>query len=113
MPDHSRLAREEIFGPVLSVLAPFSTEQEAIRRANDSEFGLAAGVWTGDPDRAERVAGALQAGYIWINCYNAQHPSLPFAGFKQSGFGGCDLGEEAIWQEFTRPKSVVLKRPAC
>ena len=84
--DDMRIVREEIFGPVMSVLT-FKTEEEAIRRANDTEFGLGAGLITSDLSRAHRVADALQAGNIWINTYNLIPPDWPFGGVKQSGFG--------------------------
>ncbi|MDZ5698399.1 betaine-aldehyde dehydrogenase [Chelativorans sp. M5D2P16] len=84
--DDMRIAREEIFGPVMSVLS-FGTEEEAVARANDTEFGLAAGVFTRDMARAHRVIGALQAGTCWINTYNLTPIELPFGGFKNSGVG--------------------------
>ena len=84
--DDMRIAREEIFGPVMSVLK-FAGEEEAIERANDTEFGLAAGVFTRDLARAHRVIAALQAGTCWINAYNLTPVEMPFGGFKQSGIG--------------------------
>ena len=84
--DDMRIVREEIFGPVMSVLT-FKTEEEAIRRANDTEFGLGAGLITSDLSRAHRVANALHAGNIWVNSYNLIPPDWPFGGVKQSGFG--------------------------
>lgn len=80
----SFLDQEEIFGPVLS-LSAFDTEDEAIDRANNSRFGLAAGVWTEDPDRATRVARRLKCGVVWVNTYNNFHCSVPFGGVKLSG----------------------------
>lgn len=88
------IAREEIFGPVLAVL-PFDDEEEAIRLANQSPYGLAAGIWTGSVKRAHRVARALRAGTVWINTYNAYDAGASFGGFKASGFGR-DLGREAL-----------------
>ncbi|MDN5929379.1 MAG: betaine-aldehyde dehydrogenase [Hyphomicrobiales bacterium] len=84
--DGTTIAREEIFGPVMSVL-PFEKEEEAVRRANDTEFGLAAGIFTRDLPRAHRVIGELQAGTCWINNYNLTPVELPFGGYKQSGIG--------------------------
>jgi betaine-aldehyde dehydrogenase len=84
--DTMRIAREEIFGPVMSVLS-FDHEDEVIARANDTEFGLAAGVFTRDLPRAHRVIGDLQAGTCWINAYNLTPVEMPFGGFKQSGIG--------------------------
>ena len=81
-----RIAREEIFGPVLSVI-PFETEEEAIRLANDSEYGLAAGVWSRDINRALRVVRELRAGITWINTYHPTFNELPWGGYKQSGTG--------------------------
>lgn len=81
-----RIAREEIFGPVMSVLS-FDNEDEVIARANDTEFGLAAGVFTRDIKRGHRVIGELQAGTCWINAYNLTPVEIPFGGVKQSGIG--------------------------
>ncbi|WP_285162155.1 aldehyde dehydrogenase family protein, partial [Mycobacterium tuberculosis] len=88
------IATEEIFGPVLSVLT-FDDEAEAVRRANASAYGLAAGVWTDDLKRAHRVARELQAGTVWVNLYNVLDPAAPFGGYKASGYGR-DLGEESL-----------------
>jgi len=84
--DRMRIAREEIFGPVMSVLK-FDSEDEVIDRANDTEFGLAAGVFTRDLPRAHRVIAELQAGTCWINAYNLTPVEMPFGGVKQSGIG--------------------------
>jgi 4-guanidinobutyraldehyde dehydrogenase/NAD-dependent aldehyde dehydrogenase len=81
-----RIAQEEVFGPVLSVLT-FADEHEAIAIANDTEYGLAAGLWTRDLGRAHRVSRALRAGSVWVNQYDAGDMTAPFGGFKQSGNG--------------------------
>ena len=78
--------REEIFGPVMSVLV-FDTEEEAVARANDTQYGLGAGLFTRDVSRAHRVADRLEAGNVWVNSYNLIPPDMPFGGVKQSGFG--------------------------
>lgn len=98
-----RIAREEVFGPVLSIL-PFEDEADAIRIANDTIYGLAAGVWTRSMPRAIRMADALQAGTVWINTYRAVSFMAPFGGYKQSGLGR-ENGQDAI-HEFLQTKSV-------
>ena len=84
--DDMRFVRDEVFGPLLSVLR-FENEDEAIRRANRTHFGLAGAVFTRDFSRAHRVANRLQAGSVWINDYNVTPPEVPFGGYKQSGLG--------------------------
>jgi acyl-CoA reductase-like NAD-dependent aldehyde dehydrogenase len=88
------IACEEIFGPVLSVLT-FDGEEEAIEIANGTDYGLAAGIWTGDVARAHRVASAVSAGTVWINTYNFYDAAAPFGGFKASGFGR-ELGGDGL-----------------
>ena len=88
------ISREEIFGPVLAVLA-FDDVEEAVHLANQSMYGLAAGIWTRDISKAHRVAHAIRAGTVWINTYNIYDPAAPFGGYKQSGFGR-DLGRTAL-----------------
>ncbi|MBA2357244.1 MAG: aldehyde dehydrogenase [Actinobacteria bacterium] len=99
----ARVAREEVFGPVAAILR-FRDEEDAVAIANDSEFGLAAGVWTRDFKRAHRVARRLQAGTVWINTYRALTFNSPFGGYKQSGFGRVN-GIEAV-NEYLQTKSV-------
>ena len=82
----NRIAQEEIFGPVLSVLT-FRTPEEAIERANNTPYGLSAGVWTDKGSRILKLAQKLRAGVIWANTYNKFDPTSPFGGFKESGFG--------------------------
>src|SRR5713226_2346762 len=89
-----RIAREEIFGPVLAAI-PFEDEDDLIAKANDSIYGLVAGVWTSDVKRAHRVAHALQAGTVYVNCYHVADPATPWGGFKQSGWGR-ELGPYAL-----------------
>jgi acyl-CoA reductase-like NAD-dependent aldehyde dehydrogenase len=99
------IAREEIFGPVLSVIR-FDSFDDLIRLANQTMYGLAAGVWTRDVKKAHRAARLLQAGTVWVNTYNLYDPSTPFGGFKRSGFGR-ELGAAAI-DEYTQRKSVWI-----
>ncbi len=98
-----KIAREEIFGPVLAAIE-FSDIDEAIARANDTQYGLAAGVWTRDIKRAHYVARRLQAGTVWINTYNVYDTAAPFGGYKQSGFGR-EMSAHAL-EHYTQVKSV-------
>jgi acyl-CoA reductase-like NAD-dependent aldehyde dehydrogenase len=84
--NRARICREEVFGPVVVVL-PFAGEADLLEQANDSEFGLAAGIWTADYRKAWRIGRALRAGTVWINAYKELSISTPFGGFKQSGIG--------------------------
>ncbi|HWN31129.1 MAG TPA: aldehyde dehydrogenase [Pseudonocardia sp.] len=104
----STVVREEVFGPVLAALT-FTEEDEAIKLANDTPYGLAGAVWTKDVHRAHRVAAKIKAGSVWINAYRVVAPSVPFGGFKASGLGRENglhaideyLEEKAIWVELT------------
>ncbi len=98
------VAREEIFGPVVSVLS-FSSEAEAIHIANDTEYGLAASVFTHDLDCAHRMARAVRAGTVSVNCYSEGSIATPFGGYKSSGFGGRDKGVEAF-NQYTELKTI-------
>ena len=100
-----RIAQEEIFGPVLSVIR-FRDEADAIRIANDSRYGLVAGVWTNRIDRAHRVAGQLEAGQVFINSYFSGGVETPFGGSKNSGFGR-EKGIEAI-HHYTQVKTITV-----
>jgi len=103
--DAMSIVREEIFGPVMAVLS-FEDEDEVIARANDTEFGLAAGVFTRDLARGHRVITQIQAGTCWINHYNITPIELPFGGYKQSGLGR-ENGKAAI-EHYTQLKSVYV-----
>jgi aldehyde dehydrogenase (NAD+) len=100
-----KVAREEIFGPVLVVI-PYETEKQAIELANDNDYGLSAGIWSTDYERALEIAKELQAGTIWINNWHMVTPGLPFGGYKQSGVGR-ELGQDAL-DEYTQAKHVHL-----
>lgn len=101
-----RIAQEEIFGPVVSII-PFESVDEVIEQANDSIYGLGAGIWTRDVGRAHGVAKVIKSGMIWINSYGAVDPAAPFGGYKMSGYGR-EMGEYAM-ELYTEVKSVWVK----
>jgi len=101
-----KVVREEIFGPVV-VAAPFSDLDEIAAEANDSEYGLGAGIWTRDISKAHALAKKLRAGTVWINCYNVFDAALPFGGYKQSGWGR-EMGHEVL-NNYTEVKAVTTQ----
>lgn len=101
------IAQEEIFGPVLSVIK-FSSEEEAVKIANDSKYGLAACVWTKDEQKADAIARKLQCGTVWVNTYGGFYNEAPFGGYKQSGFGR-ELGVEGLL-EYTQCKHICTDK---
>ncbi|SFB14931.1 aldehyde dehydrogenase (NAD+) [Lentibacillus halodurans] len=105
--DDMTIAREEIFGPVIAVL-PFDSEEEVIKRANDSEYGLAASVWTENIRKGHRVSGKLQAGTVWVNDFGLELETMPFGGYKKSGIGR-EMGGEYGLANYTEVKSVLVK----
>src|SRR5579862_6518382 len=98
-----KVVREEIFGPVVTAI-PFRDPEELVASANNSEYGLAAGIWTRDIQKAHRTAALLRAGTVWINCYNIFDAALPFGGYKQSGWGR-EMGHEVL-EQYTEVKAV-------
>jgi phenylacetaldehyde dehydrogenase len=104
--ENMKVVQEEIFGPVVTAM-PFSDPEEILPRANNSDYGLAAAVWTKDISKAHRVAESLRAGTVWINCYNIFDAALPFGGYKQSGWGR-EMGHEAL-NLYTQTKAVCAR----
>ena len=102
----SRVWKQEIFGPVI-VLASFKTEEEAVLLANDSEFGLGAGIWTNDLSQAYRVADRIDSGIVWVNTHHRNDPSSPWGGAKSSSGVGSENGVDA-YNEYTTTKSTII-----
>lgn len=100
------VVKEEIFGPVVAAM-PFKSTDELVSRANDSMYGLAAGIWTSDIAQAHRLAKSVRAGTVWLNCYNVFDAALPFGGYKQSGWGR-EMGHEAL-NNYLETKSVCVQ----
>ena len=101
-----KIMQEEIFGPVCSI-AKFNTEEDVLRMANGTTYGLASAVHTKDLNTAIRVSNGLKAGTVWVNCYNLLHHQLPFGGYKESGIGR-ELGESAL-ANYTQTKTVNMR----
>ncbi|MDO9714104.1 aldehyde dehydrogenase family protein [Paracraurococcus lichenis] len=104
--DDMRIAQEEIFGPVISAI-PFDDIEEVITRANATTYGLGSGVWTRDVSKAHRLARGIRAGSVWINCYQAMDPAVPFGGYKMSGYGR-EGGKQHV-EEYLNVKSVWIR----
>jgi phenylacetaldehyde dehydrogenase len=104
--DYMKVVQEEIFGPVVAAI-PFDNPEELLSRANDSVYGLAAGIWTHDVSKAHRTATLLRAGTVWINCYNIFDAALPFGGYKQSGWGR-EMGKDVL-ALYTQTKAVCVR----
>ena len=100
-----RIAQEEIFGPVLCIM-PYATEEEAVAIANDTQYGLASGVWTRDLALAHRMIERIRAGVVWVNTYRMGGHSMPFGGVKASGIGR-EMGIDAL-EQYTEVKSVWI-----
>ncbi len=103
--DSMRIAREEIFGPVISAI-PFDDIEEVVERANDTIFGLGGGVWTQNVGKAHKIAKAIRAGTVWVNAYNIMDPAVPFGGYKMSGYGR-EGGAHHV-DEYLQTKALIL-----
>jgi aldehyde dehydrogenase (NAD+) len=106
-PEDARIVAEEQFGPVMPLMK-FSTTEEVIERANNSDYGLAGAVWTANPDEGVRIAEQLETGTVWVNEFLHLSPFAPFGGHKQSGFG-AEYGKEGL-KEFTYSQVITVKK---
>ena len=104
--DDMKVFQEEIFGPVVTASKFSDFDEELVKRANDTVFGLASGIWTQDISKAHRLAKQLRAGTVWVNCYNIFDAALPFGGYKQSGWGR-EMGEQVL-NNYTETKTVTV-----
>jgi aldehyde dehydrogenase (NAD+) len=104
--DDMKIAEDEIFGPVMSIIK-FKDIEEVVERANNTAYGLAAGVWTRDVAKVHAIANNVRAGTVWVNCYDVFDAAAPFGGFKQSGIGR-EMGEYGL-QQYTEVKTVTVK----
>jgi aldehyde dehydrogenase (NAD+) len=104
--DDMKIAQDEIFGPVMSIIR-FNDIDEVVERANNTTYGLAAGVWTRDINKVLAIANSVRAGTVWVNCYDVFDAAAPFGGFKQSGIGR-EMGEYGL-QQYTEVKTVTVK----
>jgi phenylacetaldehyde dehydrogenase len=102
-----KVVQEEIFGPVVVAMPFKEVDDKLLQQANDSIYGLAAGVWTRDINKAHKIAHQLKAGTIWVNCYNVFDAALPFGGYKQSGWGR-EMGS-AVLAHYTESKAIAVK----
>jgi aldehyde dehydrogenase (NAD+) len=106
--DEMTIAKEEIFGPVMSILK-FKNIDEVIERANNSNYGLGAGIVTKNVENAIKLSNGIRAGTVYVNCYDVFDANTPFGGFKDSGLGR-ELGEEGL-KNYLENKTVIIKRP--
>jgi phenylacetaldehyde dehydrogenase len=102
-----KVVREEIFGPVVCAIPFDSGDDDVIRSGNDTNYGLASGIWTRDINKAHRTAHRLRAGTVWINCYSVFDAAMPFGGYKESGWGR-EMGHNAL-ENYLETKSVVAQ----